>query len=83
MLDSALQDTRAGDRIAAGVSHSLAVRPDGTVWAVGGNGYGQLGGGTTSARRTPVQVQGLSGVAAVDVGSNHSLAVLSDGTVWA
>ena len=31
-----------------GVGHSLALRSDGTVWAWGWNGYGQLGDGTTS-----------------------------------
>ena len=33
--------------IAAGETHSLALRSDGTVWAWGYNGYGQLGDGTT------------------------------------
>ncbi|ATB37636.1 hypothetical protein CYFUS_003061 [Cystobacter fuscus] len=80
---SSLLATRARARIAAGTTHSLAVRPDGTVWATGGNGHGQLGDGTTLSRRVPVQVQGLSGVAAVATGQYHSLAVRSDGTVWA
>ena len=31
-------------------------RSDGTAWAVGHNGYGRLGDGTTTQRSNPVQV---------------------------
>ena len=70
-------------KIAAGYSHSLALRKDGTVWAWGYNGYGQLGDGTTSEKRSPVQVNGLSGVTAIAAGGSHSLVLKNDGTVWA
>jgi hypothetical protein len=30
-------------RVAAGYQHTLLVKPDGTVWAFGDNGSGQLG----------------------------------------
>ncbi|HEX2023924.1 MAG TPA: hypothetical protein VHF00_04425 [Acidimicrobiales bacterium] len=69
--------------IAAGTSHSLAVRPDGTVLAWGDNSYGQLGDGTLTTRATPWPVAGLTGVTAVSGGLYHSLALRSDGTVWA
>src|SRR6185312_15197966 len=69
--------------IAAGGTHVLALKSDGTVWAWGSNTSGQLGDGTTTQRAAPVQVTGLSGVTAIAAGSNHSLAVKSDGTVWA
>jgi hypothetical protein len=45
--------------IAAGNDHSLFLKNDGTVWAVGYNDYGQLGDGTTVNKYTPVQVSGL------------------------
>ncbi len=73
--------------LAASVSHSLALRNDGTVWAWGDDVLGQLGDGTVaspSTAPTPQQVPGLSGVANIAAGgAGHSLALKSDGTVWA
>ncbi|HEU4594235.1 MAG TPA: S8 family serine peptidase [Pyrinomonadaceae bacterium] len=69
--------------IAAGDTHALAVRSDGTVWAWGSNFEGQLGDGTTNGRATPAQVPGLNGIVAVAAGEKHSLALKNDGTVWA
>ena len=45
--------------LVAGTSHNLAVAADGTLWAWGWNGYGQLGDGTTANPLAPVQAQGL------------------------
>jgi len=70
--------------IAGGLLHSLALKSDGTVRAWGQNTSGQSGNGTvTFGSNTPVQVSGLSGVAAIAGGDIHSLALKSDGTVWA
>src|SRR5207245_9615050 len=69
--------------VAGGVSHSLAMRSDGTVWAWGRNGFGQLGDGTTTGRNVPVRVSGLRGAAAVAGGGHRRLAVRSVGTVAA
>ena len=41
--------------IAAGESHSLGIKSDGTLWAWGYNGKGQLGDGTTAEKTSPVQ----------------------------
>jgi alpha-tubulin suppressor-like RCC1 family protein len=70
-------------QVSAGAFHGLALRSDGTVWAWGGNGWGQLGDGTVTSRSTPVQVPGLTGVVQVAAGVAQSLALRSDGTVWA
>ena len=71
--------------VADGYNHSLALRSDGTVWAWGRGEYGQRGDGTANLLtvETPVQVSGLSNVAALAGGRLRSLAVKNDGTVWA
>jgi alpha-tubulin suppressor-like RCC1 family protein len=69
--------------IAAGAYHSLALEADGTVWAWGWNGYGQIGDGTQVSRSRPVRVPGLVGVKAIAAGLFHSVAVKNDGSVWA
>jgi hypothetical protein len=70
--------------IAGGYLHSLAVRSNGTVWAWGRNEHGELGNGTSDLDSVvPVQVSGLSNVAAVAAGYAYSVALRSDGTVWA
>jgi alpha-tubulin suppressor-like RCC1 family protein len=69
--------------VVANSSQSLALDVNGTVWAWGYNGYGQLGDGTTQSRTTPVKVPGLSSVVSIAAGHEHSLALTADGTVWA
>ncbi len=71
--------------VSAGGYHSLTLKPDGTVFAWGANWYGQLGDGTQTDRRAPLQVPGLAPVTAIAAGAGgaHSLALTSDGTVWA
>lgn len=63
--------------------HSLFLKNDGTVWACGYNGSGELGDGTTVPKSTPVQVTGLSGIISIAAGVYYSLFLKNDGTVWA
>jgi hypothetical protein len=51
------------------------LKQDGTVWAWGYNGDGELGNGTYSNSNLPVQVSGLTGVTAIAGGDGHSLAI--------
>ena len=79
-------DDETAPMVAAGHIHDLVLKSDGTVWAWGWNGYGQLGDGSTTSSITPVQVSdqtGLTGVIAISAGGYHSMALKSDGTVWA
>jgi alpha-tubulin suppressor-like RCC1 family protein len=71
--------------LAGGAEHSLALKSDGTVWAWGNDGWGQLGtpANPYSSSYVPVQVSGLNSVKAIAAGWAHSLALASDGTVWA
>jgi Regulator of chromosome condensation (RCC1) repeat len=62
--------------LAAGFSHVLALRLDGTVLAWGANTWGELGNGTTSDAATlPTEVLGLTNVTQVSAGGDFSLAV--------
>ena len=71
--------------VAAGDDHSLALGSNGTLYAWGYNGYGQLGNGTKTNEDTPVTVTFPSGVTATAIaaGENFSLALGSDGNVYA
>ena len=70
--------------IAAGAEHSLALINDGTLRSWGDNSNGQLGNGTKTNSKVPVQVSGLTGLTVTDIaaGGFHSLAVTSTGAVW-
>ncbi|WP_422723927.1 RCC1 domain-containing protein [Hyalangium rubrum] len=69
--------------VAAGATHAMAVKSDGTVWAWGSNERGQRGNGDAYDLYTPKQVLGLSGGLKLAAGELHSMMVGSDGTGWA
>jgi len=62
--------------ISAGVSGSLALKNDGTVWTWAAYTIPPIGA-------MPVQVSGLSGVTSISAGGSHYLALKGDGTVRA
>ena len=68
--------------IAAGGSHTVALKKDGSVWTWGNNGNGRLGDGTTTDRWTPVPASGLSEVTAIAAGGSHTVVLRTDGSVW-
>jgi len=61
--------------------HTLAVGADGSAWAWGWNGYGQLGDGTRTERHAPVRVGANVSITAMAGGGFHSVAVDSSGRV--
>ena len=67
---------------AGGMTHTLALKEDGTLLAWGSNDSMQLGQGQdVTESKTPMAVQGLSAVA-VAAGSDFSVVMKADGTVW-
>ncbi len=69
--------------IAAGTYAAYALAADGSVWAWGYGGYGQLGDGNTDSSDIPVRVNGLRHVVSIAAGGNAAYALQSNGTVWA
>src|SRR6266446_1878890 len=68
--------------LAAGDSHTLALKADGTIWAWGENLGWQLGDGTRTPRSTPVRSVPGNDWNQVATGL-HCLAWKKDGTLWA
>lgn len=71
--------------VSAGDNHVLALATDGSVWAWGDNGSGQLGTGNNTKAAVPVRVDSNFGgveVAEVAAGTSVSYARLKDGSVY-
>ncbi len=75
-------------QVSTKVWYSLALASDGTVYAWGLNGSGQLGDGTITHSSTPVAVKTIGtpmeGKTIVEIaaGASHSLALASDGKIY-
>jgi alpha-tubulin suppressor-like RCC1 family protein len=73
--------------ISVGYRHSLAIKSDGTAWAWGYGGDGQIGDGNKFSRYYPVEVKTdasttLTNVRQVSAGTNLSFAVLNNGDMY-
>lgn len=66
--------------IAAGGSHALVLRTDGTLLAWGSNRFGQLGNGNTVNQNRPINIG--TQFRSIVAGSSHSAAVDFQGQVW-
>jgi alpha-tubulin suppressor-like RCC1 family protein len=63
--------------------HTLGLKTDGTLWAWGGNAWGQLGTGSSgSDQLTPVQVGSDTNWAYVHAAYDRSFALKTNGTLW-
>ncbi|HEX6356628.1 hypothetical protein [Actinophytocola sp.] len=69
--------------IASGQLTGYALREDGTVWAWGWNGAGQLGNGGSDNSSIAAPIPGLTDIVAIGSSWGTGYAVREDGTVWA
>ncbi|WP_376753776.1 RCC1 domain-containing protein [Candidatus Southlakia epibionticum] len=75
-------------QVSTKVWYSLALASDGTVYAWGLNGSGQLGDGTITHSSTPVAVKTIGTpmegktIVGIAAGASHSLALASDGKIY-
>lgn len=69
-------------KVSASSYCTLAVKTDGTLWAWGQNGSGELGLGDMTNRSSPVQVGALTNWSNCTNGDYSSMAVKTDGTLW-
>ena len=71
-------------QVSAGYWYSAALKNDGSVWAWGDGGSGQLGDGQYVSVLAPIQLPGLPpSTQRVVAGFLHSFALASDGSVYA
>lgn len=72
-------------QVSAGTHHTLALAEDGSAYAWGRNGAGELGTGNNTASWVPVPVEMPNEVTFTEVsaGGHHSIALASDGSVYA
>lgn len=76
-------DTNWSNNISISLSHVLAIKNDGTLWAWGTDVHGSCGIGVfATAPLVPIQVGTDSNWTFVTTGFSNSLAIKSDGTLW-
>ncbi len=68
--------------IVAGRYHSLFLKTNGSLWAMGYNASGQLGDGTDNKNNQPEQIV-ASNVTAIAAGYTYSLFLKNGGNLWA
>lgn len=74
-----LHDIKA---VSAGISHTVAVQTDGTVWAWGNNWFGSFGNGVQTSA-LPVKAKNLTGITNIEAERLTVTAFKNDGTAWA
>jgi alpha-tubulin suppressor-like RCC1 family protein len=85
LLQAATSEAQPVSQIAAGSIHSLFLKSDGSLWAMGDDSFGELGDGISgfsNQTNRPEQIV-ASNVTAIAAGDLQSLFLKSDGSLWA
>jgi alpha-tubulin suppressor-like RCC1 family protein len=69
-------------KLAGGTNFSLAINPNGTLWAWGYNEYGQTGTGQAATYPTTATQVGTATWQAVSANYLNAAAIRTDGTLW-
>src|SRR5215469_8438551 len=81
VTQAVITQAQVGSQVGAGSAHSLFIKPDGSLWAMGGNYSGQIGDGTTTQTNTPEMIVS-SNVVLVAAGSSCSFFLDSTSNLW-
>ena len=65
----------------AGGNHTMALGPDGSIWAWGDNWNGQVGSDNILNRNRPTNI--MNSVSHASAGYRHTFAIQEDGSMWA
>jgi alpha-tubulin suppressor-like RCC1 family protein len=69
-------------QISTSFGHNLALKNDGSIWAWGYNGEGELGDGTTNNRSDPTMIGTERDWRAIAADNGRSFALKTNGTIW-
>jgi len=70
--------------VSTGLTHTVALKTDGSLWVWGQNLYGRTGVGVGGGNMTtPLQIGRHNDWAYVAAGASHTLAIGRDGSLWA
>ena len=69
--------------IDAGISYTVGIKSDGTLWSWGINSNGQLGDGTNANKNIPTQITNEKNWKSINAGMNYTIALKTNGTLWA
>ncbi|MBI5207049.1 MAG: Ig-like domain-containing protein, partial [Candidatus Firestonebacteria bacterium] len=70
-------------QVSCGEYHNVGVKSDGTLWAWGDNGYGQIGDGSINSKNIPTKIGSDNNWKAITAGSHHNIAIKSNGNLFA
>ena len=74
---------RTQEDFVAAEGHTVALKDDGSLWAWGNNGNGQLGNGTFVGTAVPARIGIETNWQAIACLFHHTVARRTDGTLWA